>query len=103
MMQTMQSAPVAAAVTAEIPYTLDTGERLVNETFGPNNIRRRRTGMVDPRRMNIQNGRPLASGFSLDRHGFVFVEHKTAVRDFFDREQLESVYYLEVERLIKST
>jgi hypothetical protein len=24
---------------AEIPYTFDTGEKLVNETFGPNNIR----------------------------------------------------------------
>ena len=27
-------------VTAPISYALDTGELLVNETFGPNNIRR---------------------------------------------------------------
>lgn len=87
---------------AEIPYTLDTGEKLVNETFGPNNVRRRRTGTVDPRPMNIQNGRPMARQFSLDGNGFVFVEHKTAVTDFFDRRQLESVYHPEVERLIKT-
>ena len=30
-------------VTVNIPYTIDTGEKLVNETFGPNNIRRRKT------------------------------------------------------------
>ena len=90
------------AVTAEIPYTLDTGEQLVNETYGPNNIRRRRTGASDFHPMTVRNGRAHAGGFSLERHGFVFVEHKTAVKDFFDRGQLESVYYPEVERLIKA-
>ena len=30
-------------ITVEIPYTIDSGEKLVNETFGPNNIRRSRT------------------------------------------------------------
>ena len=32
---------------AEIPYTADTGEKLVNETFGPNNIRRRSSGTIE--------------------------------------------------------
>ena len=40
-------------VTASIPYTIDTGETLVNETFGPNNIRRRKTGAVDMHSMPI--------------------------------------------------
>ena len=31
-------------ITAGIPYTVDTGEALVNETFGPENVQRRRTG-----------------------------------------------------------
>jgi hypothetical protein len=101
-MQAVQSPAVRETVTADIPYTVDTGEKLVNETFGPNNIRRRKNGTVDPRPMIIRNGRSVADGFSLDRNGFVFVEHKTAVKDFFDRQQLESVYYPEVERLIKS-
>jgi len=38
---------------------------------------------------------------SLDGNGFVFVEHKTRVRDFFDAGELKAVYYPEVERLIK--
>ena len=89
------------AVTAEIAYTVDTGEKLVNETFGPNNIRRRRQGTQELRRMSIRNGRPLAGGFSLDGNGFVFVEHETKLADFFDAGQLEKAYYPEVERLIK--
>ena len=102
MNHAVQSRPTLAAVTAEIPYTADTGEKLVNETFGPNNIRRRKTGSEDRHRMSIQNGRLHANELSLERNGFVFVEHKTAVKDFFDRQQLETVYYREVEQLIKT-
>jgi hypothetical protein len=49
--------------------------------------------------MTILNGRLHA--LSLERNGFVLVDHKTAVKDFFDRQQLETVYYAEVEALIK--
>ena len=90
-------------VTVDIPYTIETGEPLVNETFGPNNIRRRRTGMHDSQRVAVHNGRLLADQLSLDEQGFVFVEHKTKVLDFFDPSQLESVYYPEVEQLITKT
>lgn len=89
-------------VTADIPYTFDTGEKLVNETFGPNNIRRRKTGTHELKQVVVRNGRLLADQLSLDEQGFVFVEHKTKVTDFFDRAQLESVYYPEVEQLIKN-
>jgi hypothetical protein len=99
MNQAVEARPATEALTAEIPYTIDTGEKLVNETFGPNNIRRRRTGAHDLRPMTILNGRLHA--LSLERNGFVLVDHKTAVKDFFDRQQLETVYYAEVEALIK--
>jgi hypothetical protein len=89
------------AVTADIPYTVDTGEKLVNETFGPNNIRRRRTGAHEPRTMSVRNGRLAQRELSLDGSGFVLVEHKTRVKDFFDAGELKAVYYPEVERLIK--
>jgi hypothetical protein len=89
-------------VTVNIPYTIDTGEKLVNETFGPNNIRRRRTGSHELMKMEVRDGRLLADQLSLERQGFVFVEHKTKVVDFFDAEQLKSVYYPEVEELIKN-
>ena len=86
---------------AEIHYTVDTGEKLVNETFGPNNIRRRTSGSERQHPMEIRDGRPARKEFSLDENGFVFVDHNSAVKDFFDPQQLESVYYPEVERLVK--
>jgi hypothetical protein len=98
MPTTLADAPI---VTAAIPYTVDTDEKLVNETFGPNNIHRRRTGAHELRTMSIRNGRHAASELSLDGNGFVLVEHKTRVRDFFDAEELKAVYYAEVEQLIK--
>jgi hypothetical protein len=95
---------VAAARTlmieAEIPYTADTGEKLVNETFGPNNIRRRSSGQAELKTMAVQDGRAFAEELSLEKNGFQLVEHKSAMRDFFDPAELKTVYYREVEQLI---
>src|SRR3989475_12592235 len=86
---------------AEIVYTVDTGEKLVNETFGPNNIRRRTSGTERAHPVDIRGGRPARKEFSLDESGFVLVDHPSAVKDFFDPRQLESVYYPELEQLVK--
>ena len=51
--------------------------------------------------MAVRNGRLRGDRISLEEQGFVLVEHKTKVGDFFDGKQLESVYYPEVEALIK--
>jgi hypothetical protein len=91
-----------SSVLAQIPYTADTGEKLVNETFGPNNIRRRASGTIEWREVQIGNGRALAGDFSLEKNGFIFLRHETAVRDFFDADELRSVYYPEVAELIRS-
>jgi hypothetical protein len=89
------------SVLAQIPYTADTGEKLVNETFGPNNIRRRASGTIEWRDVNIANGRVHDGDFTLEENGFMFVRHETAVRDFFDPGELKSVYYPEVAALIR--
>jgi hypothetical protein len=85
---------------AHISYTADTGEALVNETFGPNNIRRRSSGNTELKKVELADGR--AADLSLERNGFELVEHRTEVRSFFDPEELKSVYYPEIERLIKA-
>lgn len=101
MRQAARSSSGRVALTAEIPYTADTGEALVNETFGPSNIHRRSSGTLEWRRVQIHDGRPLAGSFSLEKNGFVFVKHETTVQDFFDKQRLESAYYPEVAHLIK--
>jgi hypothetical protein len=89
------------AVTVEIPYTLDSGETLVNESFGPKNTHGRRTGTVERKAMTVLNGRMLTEELSLENQGLVFVEHKTKVTDFFDENQLKNIYYPEIEELIR--
>ena len=85
---------------AHISYTADTGEKLVNETFGPNNIRRRTSGTAELHEVVIADGRNEA--LSLERNGFELVEHRTAVKNFFDAAELKTVYYREVEALIQA-
>jgi len=92
----------ARSIIAGLSYAIDTGEKPVNETFGPGNIRRRTTGKKEERPVEIRDGRPLAGQLSLDVHGFVFVEHHTSVADFFDADELKRLYYPEVERLVQT-
>ena len=89
------------AVTVEIPYTIDNGEALVNESFGPKNIHGRRSGTVELKTIRLLNGRALGERLSLEKNGLVFVDHKTKVTDFFDESQLKSIYYPEIEQLIR--
>jgi hypothetical protein len=88
---------------AYIPYTADTGERLVTETFGPNNIRSRHAGSRELKQVTMHNGRLMVDRLSLDEQGFVFVPHATRVADFLDAEELRSTYYPEIEELIART
>src|SRR4051812_35972313 len=84
---------------AEIRYTADTGETLVNETFGPNNIHRRTSGSDDRRLVEIHDGR--AEKLSLDVNGFVLAPHATRVANFLDPDEIKQTYYPEAEALIR--
>ena len=93
--------PRVTTVSADITFSVDTGEKPVNETFETGQAIRRRTGATEQHRVEIRDARPLAAELSLDRNGFVLVEHPTAVADFFDTDQLQTIYYPEVQRLVK--
>jgi hypothetical protein len=90
------------SIEADLVYTVDTGEKPVNETMGAGDMSRRVTGTYRSHTMVIRDGRPLRDQFSLEETGFEFVDHDTAVTDFYDADQLTSVYYPEVEALIKA-
>jgi hypothetical protein len=60
----------------------------------------RATGEPEPHRMTIYDARPVAARLSLDREGLALVEHTSAVRDFYDEDELRHVYYPEAERLV---
>ena len=52
--------------------------------------------------VEILNGRWRQESFSLDREGFAFTRHHTAVTDFDDEDQVVRTYYPEMEALLKS-
>ena len=54
----------------------------------------------EPHRVHIRDMRPVASEMELDRQGFALVEQNTAVRDFWDDDEVRRVYYPEAERFI---
>ena len=44
--------------------------------------------------------RPIESELDLDRQGFALVEQETAVKDFWDDDEVRRVYYPEAERFL---
>ncbi len=89
------------AIEAELVYAVNTGEKPVNQTMGPGDMSRKRTGVRENHVMTLHDGRALRDSFDLDDDGFEFIDHSTAMTDFFDLEQLADIYYPEIEKLIK--
>ena len=70
------------SIEAPIGYLVDTGEMPV---FYQSDVAGERTnfeGEREFRQMSIRNARMMSNSFSLDREGFAFVEHRSAVQDF---------------------
>ncbi len=61
-----------------------------------------RTGQSVQHQVPIRNARPLIDRLSLDREGFVLLHHQTAVTNFYDEEQIRTIYYPECERVMKA-
>jgi len=60
-----------------------------------------RTGKREEHRVSIRDARPLIGQLSLDKEGFVLLRHQNAVKNFYDEDEILSVYYPECEQVIK--
>jgi hypothetical protein len=90
-----------AAVLGVLNYLVPTEERPRTFTFEPTDGSPRTSITPEPHRLPIHDIREEDRSFSLDGEGFAVIQHKSAVRDFEDEEQVCSVYYAEAERLLK--
>ncbi|MBT6536616.1 MAG: methyltransferase [Rhodospirillaceae bacterium] len=93
---------ISENIEAPIGYLVNTGELPV---FYQSNVAGERTnfeGEREFRAMSVRNARLLPNDFTLDREGFAFVDHKTAVTDFQDDDQLASIYNAEAEALVRA-
>ena len=86
-------------VEAEVNYVVDNGIRPVTyiAEMGESN---RRDEVPDKRIVPIYDARPVADQLSLDGNGFAFLHETTAVTDFLDNTQIETVYNPEIEKLV---
>jgi hypothetical protein len=85
-----------AGVDANIRYVV-AGEKAV---FYPAD-RDRSYWPVEEHRVRIEDVRPRTSELALERNGFVLLREPSAVRDFYDTEEVRSVYYREIEGLVR--
>jgi hypothetical protein len=99
--RTDAAAPVAG-VEALLAYLAPSAERPSSYTYAPPPGVPQRSGRADRRLVWIRDARALPEAASLDREGFELVEHPSAMRDFYDAEQVRSLYYPEVESLLRS-
>jgi hypothetical protein len=89
-------------VEADMNYLAAMLERPRNYTFEPPAGVPRSNVQNEAHRVVIRDVRPVADSVSLDANGFALVKHKSAVRDFFDDEEVRRVYYREVEQVVKA-
>lgn len=59
-------------------------------------------GIDDPREIRIEDARGHEDEFTLDRNGFSLVRSPSLVGDFYDSNEVEKIYYPEVERLLRA-
>jgi hypothetical protein len=90
-------------IEAFVNYSVDTGEKPAS--YG--GIRsaeadKKRTGKYQEYKMPIRDGRAVADKLSLEREGFILVRHETEVKDFYDEIEVRSIYYAEIEQLVKN-
>ena len=89
------------SVVASLNYLAEATPKPVNYAYDPPVGVPRQSGNHMAQNVAIHNGREVLGELSLDTNGFVLANHETVVRDFYDPDEVKSVYYPEVERLLK--
>jgi hypothetical protein len=96
--------PSASYIEAMLNYLNDSGEQ--PESYGgvsQSVADRMRKGKYEEHPMKIYNGRAIADRLSLEREGFILVDHETQMKNFYDEDEVRSVYYKETEELVRKT
>jgi hypothetical protein len=87
-------------VEAVLQYFKPMAEKPHSYQFDPPPEVPRTNAVHEPRTVWIRDLRSVASQFSLDVQGAALLTHKSKVRDFYDEEEVKSVYYTEAECLV---
>ena len=100
----LQNEKIAALsyVMADLNYLTPPLDRPRTYTFEPPSGEPKSNIIPEPHSLPIYDVRPISETVSLDREGFALVRQKSAVKDFYNDDEIKAVYYPEAERLIKA-
>lgn len=99
---TIDASPGAArTVVGEVNYLVPMTARPRYLAYDPAPGEARSNMASDRRRVAIRDARPIADDLSLDAEGFAVLRRRSAVRDFWDDDEVRRVYYPESEALLK--
>ncbi len=97
----VQNAPLAG-VEGELNFIIPDGRKPFSHQYDPPPGQPVRSHQYENRKVFIQDGRPQADAFSIDREGFALVRHTTKIADLYDEAALKTRYYPEAEALLKA-
>jgi len=104
---TEQTRPIdyqgTVSVAAKLNYIAESSEKPVYYAYDPPPGTPRASGTFVEKEVRIRNAREIANSLSLDIQGFRLVQQESAVHDFYDKDEVERVYYAEVEQLLRRT
>ena len=89
-------------VTATLQFVATADETPVALVREPGQGPDKQSGTTVAHDVVIDDARALAEPLDLDRQGFAAMRHPTAVRDFYDDDEVRRVYYPEMEALVCS-
>ena len=92
---------VAVPIEGALNYIEESTEKPVYYAYEPPAGTPRSTGKFVAHTVPIRNAREVVGDLSLDKQGFQLTHQETAVRDFYDQEEVKAVYYQEVEWILK--
>jgi hypothetical protein len=100
----LQNEKIAALsfVTADLNYLAPSLDRPRTYTFEPPSGEPRSNIVPEPHGAPIHDIRPIGETVTLDREGFALVRQKSSVKDFYDEDEVKSIYYPEAEQVIKA-
>ncbi|KAF2709143.1 hypothetical protein K504DRAFT_381277 [Pleomassaria siparia CBS 279.74] len=80
-------------------YYLEQKDGGIIQTYPGTAFEKRRKHV--PHEVGIKDLRPVREDFNINNAGFQLVDHKSAVKDFGDEDEIKNVWYPEVKELMK--
>ncbi len=96
---TAEASVPSHAVRAPLKFRVKTDEKPAVHTSTPTLAA---AGAFEWHMIAIADGRPVVDQLSLEAEGFELRSHDTGVSNFYDDEQVRTVYYPEMEQLVKT-